>query len=217
MRKTHGARLSHDGAYLYVASNTGDLLNIIATANDSVVASLHLGTGLPSPGTFLYKPYQVAVRSDDRFIFITCSGNVDGGGHGAVSVFERTGDTFSLAGLVGVGAFPLQCEVTRNGRFLYVCNRGSNSVSVIDTDTRGVVATISDVGPQPHGVDITEDSRTVYVTCENVTGEPPHHPVTGGRSPGFLVVIDAGTNQVIRRIEVGGFAAGISLSPGRGN
>jgi YVTN family beta-propeller protein len=217
MRKTHGARLSHDGRYLYVGSNTGDLLSIIRTDTDSVVASLHVATGLPSPGTFFFKPYQIAVRSDDRFIYITCNGDVAPGGNGMVSIFERSGDTFAFVDTVAVGRRPLQCEVTRDGRFLYVCNQGSGTVSVLETATGGVIATIPDVGLQPHGIDITEDSRTVYVTCENIGGEPPHHPLVGSRDPGFLAVIDVNSNRVIRRIEVGGFAAGVSVTPGKGN
>lgn len=216
-RKTHGARLSHDGRYLYVGSNTGDLLSIIRTDTDSVVASLHVATGLPSPGTFLFKPYQIAVRCDDQFIYVTCNGAVTPEGNGVVSIFRREGDTFSFVDTVAVGRRPLQCEVTADGAFLYVCNQGSGSVSVIGTATHSVIATIPNVGPQPHGIDITNDSRTAYVTLENVAGEPPHHPLTGGRDPGFVAVIDVASNRVVRRIEVGGFAAGVSVTPGKGN
>jgi YVTN family beta-propeller protein len=162
-------------------------------------------------------PYQIAVRGDDRFVFATLSGAIDSAGNGAVSVFERAGEVFTFRGLIPVGRSPLQCEVTRNGRFLYVCNRGSGTVSVIDTDTRTVSAVIDSVGPQPHGIDITEDDALVFVSCENVAGEPPHHPLTGSTAPGFLTMIDAATNTVVRRIEVGGFAAGVCVTPGRGN
>lgn len=218
MKKTHGARMSHDQRYLYVGNNVGDLLTIIRTDNDSVVANLHVATGEPSPGSFVYKPYQIAVRNDDRFIYITCNGAVLPDGKGVVSVFERNGDTFSFVTTVPVGRRPLQCEVTRDERFLYVCNQGSGSVTVIRTSDHTVLTTIEDVGKQPHGIDITEDSRTVYVTCQNIlSGDPPHHPTSGGKDPGFVAVIDVNSNRVIRRIEVGGFAAGVSIFPGKGN
>lgn len=218
MNKTHGARLSHDGVYLYIGNNASDLLTIIRTANDSIVANLHVSNGLPSPGSFVYKPYQVAVRNDDRFIYISCNGAVTTDGRGVVSVFERNGDTFTFVRLIPVGVNPLQLEVTRDQRYVYVCNRGSASVSVISADSNAFYTTIEDVGKQPHGIDITEDSRTAYVTCENVLGsEPPHHPVTGSKTPAFIAIIDVNDHQVIRRIEVGGFAAGVSIYPGRGN
>ncbi|MFN0156518.1 MAG: YncE family protein [Bacteroidota bacterium] len=218
MRKTHGARLSHDGTYLYVGNNVGDLLSIIRTANDSVVANLHVATGLPSPGSFVYKPYQIAVRNDDQFIYVTCQGPIAPANTGMLSVFRRDGDTFSFVKLLPVGRNPLQCEVTRDMRFVYVCNQASGSVTVISADSNEVYTTIDSVGKQPHGIDITEDSRTVYVTCENIVGgDPPHHPISGSRDPGFVAIIDVNSNRVIRRIEVGGFAAGVSVSPGKGN
>jgi YVTN family beta-propeller protein len=212
MGRTHGARLSQDGEYLYVGSNGTDLVHIISTSNDSVVAHVSVGGGVPLPQS-VYRPYQIAVRNDDRFIYVTCNGR------GLVSVIERMpDDSFHWRDTIAVGERPLQCEVTRDGRYLYVCNQGSGSVSVIDAQTNQPLTTIPDVGKQPHGIDITDDSRTVYVTCENVlSGDPPHHPVTGSKAPGYIALIDVGTNQVFRRIEVGGFAAGVSIYPGRGN
>lgn len=212
MRATHGARLSHDGRYLYVGSNGTDLIHVIDTRNDSVVANLPVVPDVPPFGSFVYKPYQIAVRDDDRFLYVTLNGR------GLVSVIERVGDSFIWRDTIRVGTRPLQCEVTRDMRYLYVCNQGSASVSVIDAQLHRLHTTIVSVGQQPHGIDISEDSRTVYVTCENLqTPEPPHHPIAGSTAPGFLVLIDVGTQSVIKRIEVGGFAAGVSVYPGKGN
>lgn len=212
MRATHGARLSHDGRFFYTSNNGTDLLTVVATSNDSIVAHIPLAPDVPPFGSFVYKPYQIAVRGDDRFIYVTCSGT------NQVSVIERNGDVFSFDTLVSVGQRPLQCEVTPDQRFLYVCDQQSGSVSVIDAQTNRLHTTITDVGRQPHGIDITEDSRLAYVTLENLQSpDPPHHPITGSTAPAFVAVIDIGTNSVIKRIEVGGFAAGLSITPGKGN
>ena len=212
MRATHAARLSHDGQYLYVGSNGSDLLHVIQTSNDSVIATIPVAPGVPPIGSFVHKPYQVAVRNDDQYVYCTLNGS------GMVSVIRRTGSTFQLDTVLQVGVNPLQCEVTSDGRFLYVCNRGSGSVSVINAQTNRVQTTIPFVGQQPHGIDITDNGQIVYVTCENVQAAvPPHHPTMGSKDPGYIAVISVATNQVIRRIEVGGFAAGISITPGKGN
>lgn len=212
MKATHGARLSQDGQYLYVGNNGTDLITVIRTSDDSVVGHVPVAGDVLPIGSFVYKPYQIAVRNDDRFIYVTDNGRA------LVSVIERNGDTFTLRDTIPVGQRPLQCEVTRDGRFLYVCNQGSGSVSVIDAQTNTLLTTISDVGRQPHGIDISDDNRTVFVTCENTSApEPPHHPLVGSTAPGFLVVINVATNTVIRRIETGGFAAGVSVFPGKGN
>jgi YVTN family beta-propeller protein len=195
-----------------VGSNGTDLIHVIDTRNDSVVANLPVVPDVPPFGSFVYKPYQIAVRDDDRFLYVTLNGR------GLVSVIERVGDSFIWRDTIRVGTRPLQCEVTRDMRYLYVCNQGSASVSVIDAQLHRLHTTIVSVGQQPHGIDISEDSRTVYVTCENLqTPEPPHHPIAGSTAPGFLVLIDVGTQSVIKRIEVGGFAAGVSVYPGKGN
>ncbi|MEK9136290.1 MAG: beta-propeller fold lactonase family protein, partial [Bacteroidota bacterium] len=212
MKGTHGARLSHDGRYLYVGNNGTDLITVVDALTDSVIAHIPVAGDVPPFGSFTYKPYQIAVRGDDRFIYVTLNGR------GLVSVIERTGATFTLRDTIPVGSRPLQCEVTRDQRYLYVCNQSAGSVSVIDAQVNRLSTTIANVGKQPHGIDISDDSRTVFVTCENVlSGDPPHHPIAGSKDPGFIAFIDVGSQSVFRKVEVGGFAAGVSVFPGRGN
>jgi YVTN family beta-propeller protein len=216
MLGTHGARISQDGRYLYVTATASDNVTVIQTSNDSLITQIRVvNDGQIVSG--MYVPYQVAVRNDDSLLFVTLSCPTLGI-PGAVSIIRRSGDQFTLEDTVRVGRRPLQCEVTPDGRYLYVANQVSGSVSVLDAHTGAVVTTIANVGTQPHGVDISQDSRTVFVTLENQGGvDPPHHPTVGGKSPGFIAFIDVATQQVYRRVEVGGFAAGICVYPGRGN
>jgi len=55
---------------------------------------------------------------------------------------------------VGVGRYPASVAVSPNGARAYVTNEESNTVSVIDTATRHVTATIS-VGSGPLGVAVS--------------------------------------------------------------
>jgi YVTN family beta-propeller protein len=80
---------------------------------------------------------------------------------------------------------------------VYVGNFGDNSVSVIDTGSGAVVATIP-VAKGPHGMAVTRDGSTVYVT---------------GDSSSSLDVIDTATDKVVRTIEVGRSPNGIALTP----
>ena len=213
MRQLHGERLSHDGQYLYTADTGSDMMSVIETSTDSIVAHVPLAPDVPVPvGSNVYQPYQVAVRGDDRFIYVTLYNR------GFVSVIERTAQGFVFRELVPVGRNPIQLEVTRNGQYVYVCNSGSGSVSIIDAQANTPFAVIDSVGKQPHGIDITEDDRYAFVTCENrIAGDPPHHPLAGSTSPGFLAIIDLARNTVLQRIEVGGYTAGVAITPGRGN
>jgi YVTN family beta-propeller protein len=92
----------------------------------------------------------------------------------------------------------------------YVPNQVSNSVSVIDTSSNTVVATVG-VGAAPEGVAITPDGARAYVTD---SGQFP--------SPGVLVnsvsVIDtnpsdASYNTVVATVGVGDFPGAVAITP----
>ena len=79
----------------------------------------------------------------------------------------------------------------------YVGNFKDNTVSVIDTDAGKVVATVP-VAAGPHGMAITQDGRTVYVS---------------GDGSSSLDVIDTAADKVVKTINVGKTPNGIALTP----
>ena len=79
----------------------------------------------------------------------------------------------------------------------YVGNFKDNTVSVIDTDAGKVVATVP-VAKGPHGMAITQDGRTVYVS---------------GDGSSSLDVIDTATDKVVKTIHVGKAPNGLALTP----
>src|SRR5215469_16917540 len=90
-------------------------------------------------------------------------------------------------GLLGV----MLCSTPAEAKpFAYVTNSGSGTVSVIDTATNTVVATVP-VGSDPNGVAITPDGTRTYVT-----GSPTS-------------VIDTSTNTVVATVPVGGNPSGV--------
>ena len=64
-----------------------------------------------------------------------------------------------------LGSHPGDAAVTPNGNFVYVTNSGSNSVSVINTASNSLTATIP-VGSYPVGVAITPNGKYIYVANE---------------------------------------------------
>ena len=81
--------------------------------------------------------------------------------------------------------------------FAYVTNSNSSSVSVIDTATNTVVATIG-VGNRPIGVAFTPNGSRVYVANSNSDS---------------VSVIDTATNTVIATVIVGSFPQGVGITP----
>ncbi len=78
----------------------------------------------------------------------------------------------------------------------YVSNFGSDSVSVIDTASTRVVATVG-VGSQPQGLAITPDGTRVYVA--NCGGD--------------VFLIDTSSNRVTAKVVVGGCPTGVAITP----
>src|SRR5947208_1591959 len=92
---------------------------------------------------------------------------------------------------------------TRNQKhaFVYVTNQGSfgegNTVSVIDTATNTVVATVA-VGSGPNAVAVTPDGAFAYV---------------GNTSTDTISVISTATNTVVATIVGPGNPRGIAITP----
>ena len=82
----------------------------------------------------------------------------------------------------------------------YVTNSQDNTVSVIDTATNTVVATVP-VGTNPYGIAITPDGTRAYVAN------------SGAIDYNAVSVIDTATNTVIAHIPAGETPTGIAITP----
>lgn len=209
IRAVHGVQMTRSGREVWTTNEQSDNLAVIDIATRSVVDIIKVDPTVPDLpiGAPRFGPYQMVFSPDGRTAYVTCRYSNE------VRVFDTASRT--LIKVIPVGTSPLILDITPDGRFVYVANRGtgafpSRSVSVIRTGDHSELMKIQDVGVEPHGVAVTKDGAFVYVACENVNSpDSPHHPVEGLKNPGIVAVIDVGTNKVIKRIEVGAFAAGI--------
>src|SRR5208337_1806105 len=103
---------------------------------------------------------------------------------------------FSIFVLSVASAAPIQSSSPK-APYAYITNDGSNNVSVIDTSTSTVIATV-DVGSSPEGVTVTRDGTKVYVANEGSN---------------TVSVIDTATKKVTETIDVGFCPAGIAVTP----
>lgn len=75
---------------------------------------------------------------------------------------------------IPVGTGPRAIAFAPDGTAAYVANFNSSDISVIDTASRSVVATIPLAAQsEPTGIAITPDGATLYVTDDRVIGMPP--------------------------------------------
>src|SRR5208282_3648265 len=94
------------------------------------------------------------------------------------------------------GGMNSAAKVTPNGAFVYVTNYSANIVSVIDTTTNKVVATVPTTNP--NGMAITPDGAYAYVANDNVS---------------TASVIATATNTVVAIVPVGTRPQGVGITP----
>lgn len=80
---------------------------------------------------------------------------------------------------------------------IYVGNFGDSTVSVIDSASSKVVATVP-VATGPHGMAITADGGTVFVTSDGSSS---------------MSVIDTASDKVVKTVDVGKTPNGLALTP----
>jgi YVTN family beta-propeller protein len=111
--------------------------------------------------------------------------------------------------MLGLGLLGMAVSVTpvEAASFAYVTNLDSDTVTVIDTATNTVVATIP-VGPRPAEVAITPNGAFAYVTKSGFTlcGLDPTLCNT-------VLVIATATNTVVAKVPVGNNPLGVAITP----
>jgi YVTN family beta-propeller protein len=91
---------------------------------------------------------------------------------------------------------PKGVEVSPDGKKVFVANGATHQVTVIDTQTHEVIATIP-VGRRPWGLALTHDGKKAYV-ANGVSND--------------VSVIDTATHKVIASIAAGKMPWGIAIA-----
>ncbi len=139
--------LSRDDAFLYAVDSDNDLLVVLETETDSVVAKVTVGRA----------PERVAVGPDDT-LYVSNRGNR------SISVIRR--GVWSEHARIPVGVEPVGLAVSADNRRLYVVNSTSltnsevGTLTAIDTQTLQPVWDV-DVGQEPRGISLLDGERAV--------------------------------------------------------
>ena len=100
--------------------------------------------------------------------------------------------------VVPVGRGAEGFDLSPDGKELWVANAQDASVSIIDAATKNVVQTLSVPFRSANRLKLTPDGRYAFVS---------------DLGDGKLIVLDAATRREVKRIDIGGGAAGIQMSP----
>ncbi len=144
-------------------------------------------------------------------VAITPDGYVYVANPDAKAVYVLDTSKGELIHTLGVGKRPVGVAASPNGRFVYVTNRGDDTVSVIDTGIHSdgspeVIGPPIEVGRTPIGVAVSPDGRYIYVA--NLDGN------TKDDENGSLSVIAASSGEVVWSVEdLGKDPVGVAVSP----
>lgn len=165
--------VSGDAQRLYVAESNANSIAVVDVASKAVSRRI----ALPEP------PSGVALSPDGATLYVT-NGAPDGKVYCVNADNGVAGSTFSA------GHTPCAPVISPDNKTLYVCNRFSNTVSVIDLASAKEVARIPAVR-EPSSAAIAPDGKTLFVA--NLL---PAGPADGDFIASAVTVIDAATNQV---------------------
>jgi YVTN family beta-propeller protein len=183
-KQPHGLAVSENGKRLWVT---------VEGAQAVLELDARSGEVLRVWKTEAQVSHMVVVTPNQRKLYVA---NI---GSGSVTVIDRSNPFPSRAvKSVATGAGAEGIDVSRDGKQVWVTNRGANTISVIDTATDAVLATFESGGAMPIRVKFTPDGRQAWVS--------------NARS-NAVTVFDAATRQLIGKIEVGAVPVGIQMTP----
>lgn len=178
----HGLRYAN--GKLYVANMDAKSMSVINIADGKI-------TDIPIDGVAV----QTAVTQDGKFVFASLYDTKE-----VIRYDQKSGEIKRIA-LPESAQGPIQLYATPDSKLLYVADQGelmerpvSNKVFVIDISKAKVITTIT-VGNKAHGVVVSKDGTTVYVT---------------NSIDNTVSIIDVASQKVTATIPVGKSPNGIS-------
>lgn len=143
---------SQDGALALVGCRDSETIEVIDTSTYAVVSSL------PVPTTYLGAGN---IALDPASGFFYC---VDWYGD---DLYEIAPDGSAIMNqVIDLGVSLWQLVVSPDGQFIYITDRGTDEVRVVDRATLTQIGSFP-VGDDPWGIDITENGEKLVVTCED--------------------------------------------------
>lgn len=195
----HHAAYSPDGAIVAVTCPLSDEVVLFDAPDFGEVARVRLaagpgGTWVDEPGNPRARPMNLAWHPDGSRLFVTLMRSDE------VVVVDRGG---GLVNRAVTPRSPTQLAVTPDGSRLVVAARGDFVAVVLDAQTLTTehVVVLAD-GPHPHGVALSPDGATAYITNEGTT-----------RSVGGVAALDLASGETLWRVDAGVFTLGAAWRP----
>ncbi|MEO7215526.1 MBG domain-containing protein [Mucilaginibacter sp.] len=174
-----GIAFNPDGTRAYVVNNSSGTVSVINTASFDVIGTIPVG----------YNPVNAVVSPDGSRVYVTNGNHTNTSFEGSVSVINAIDNT--VIETIITGSHPYGIAISPDGSRVYQSNNGGADISVINTATNKVIATIATpVVGSPTGVCLSPEGNWLYA-INFVTGT--------------ISVINTATNIITAEIPVGSF------------
>jgi DNA-binding beta-propeller fold protein YncE len=194
-RGPNHADFSANGRFFVVTCEFSGELVKIGTLSHKVLGVLplrsHATARHAAPGMGRSMPQDVRLSPDGTTFFVA-----DMGTNELRMISART---FRQIGAIGMPAHPHGVYPSRDGRFLYVSDRGAGKVSVVDPRAKKIVATWTiPGGGSPDMGGVSADGTMLWLS---------------GRYDGVVYGFDTRTGKLAAKIRVGGSPHGLVVWP----
>jgi YVTN family beta-propeller protein len=133
------------GETIYIAEADANQIAVFDTNTSKVTTTIKVPA----------EPTGLALTGDGAALYVTC-----GGSKGCIGVIDP--QNAKLLCTLPAGHTPIAPVLSPDGRFLYICNRFDNNITVISTRDNKQLAKIP-VLREPAAADITADGKWLYV------------------------------------------------------
>jgi DNA-binding beta-propeller fold protein YncE len=199
LHSTHG--LAFVGGKLYFTAETNKVIGRYDPATQHV--DWTLGTGQD-------RTHMIVVQKDARHIFTSNvrSGTISiiEGREATVGMPAETREIWEVTN-VASGRESEGFDVSPDGRQVWAANGGDGTVTVIDVASKKALEAFAVPADGANRLKFTLDGKYVLIA-----GLGPRGPGTAA-GPGNMTIVDVATHQVVRRLDLGGGAAGIVMEP----
>ncbi|MGN6252741.1 MAG: YncE family protein [Marmoricola sp.] len=177
------ADFSANGRFFLVTCEFSDELLEVSTLHHRVIGHLHLPAGA--------KPQDVRLAPDGRTFWVAAMDHDE-----LLQVDAR--HRLRVVHRIHTPSMPHGIYPSRDGRFLYVSDRGAGEVSVVSLAKRRIVDTWHAAGSHPDMGGISADGRTLWLS---------------GRYDGYVYGWDTSSGKLVAKIRVGGDPHGLLVWP----
>jgi DNA-binding beta-propeller fold protein YncE len=191
----HGCSLDNSNTNLYITQQEGNDMYKFPLSDFSLFTTPPLNPTVLPPATL--KTHDVRFTPDGTKYFVTCQGTSE------VRAIQTSND--SLLAIINVGAMPSELSFSTSTPYVFVTcmedvttfpgKRGS--VAIINYNDYSVSRIYT--GHQPHGIEVDENKKIVYVVNRNNSsdGPAPHHSSECAGKNGNISFIDLMTRTMV--------------------